>query len=199
LASIRPAGILVVAAILLTAVGLRSGAAATTCTTGPVACENSLQGVAAASWLPGAGGDASIQGFSTDISVDHGQTVDFKVRTPAAAYRIDIYRLGYYGGLGSRLVTTVTPAAALPQAQPDCLNDVATGLIDCGNWAVSASWPVPATAVSGLYAAHLVRTDTGGDSVAFFVVRDDERHAALLFQTSDATWEAYNAYGGNSL
>jgi hypothetical protein len=199
LASIRPAGILVVAAILLTAVGLRSGAAATTCTTGPVACENALQGVAAASWLPGAGGDASIQGFSTDISVDHGQTVDFKVRTPAAAYRIDIYRLGYYGGLGSRLVTTVTPAAALPQAQPDCLNDVATGLIDCGNWAVSASWPVPATAVSGLYAAHLVRTDTGGDSVAFFVVRDDERHAALLFQTSDATWEAYNAYGGNSL
>ena len=32
-----------------------------------------------------------------------------------------------------------------------------------------------------------------------FVVRDDARASALLFQTSDTTWQAYNAYGGNSL
>ena len=38
--------------------------------------------------------------------------------------------------------------------------DVGTGLIDCGNWGVSASWTVPTTAVSGVYIAHLVRTTT---------------------------------------
>ncbi len=46
------------------------------------------------------------------------------------------------------------PTATLPQSQPDCLNDSSnppTGLIDCGNWAVSASWTVPSNAVSGLY------------------------------------------------
>ena len=37
--------------------------------------------------------------------------------------------------------------------QPNCLNDVATGLIDCGNWTQNASWSVPTDAVSG----HLLR------------------------------------------
>ncbi len=32
-----------------------------------------------------------------------------------------------------------------------------------------------------------------------FVVRDDQSHADLLFQTSDTTWQAYNRYGGYSL
>ena len=32
-----------------------------------------------------------------------------------------------------------------------------------------------------------------------FIVRDDERHADMLFQTSDETWEAYNEWGGDSL
>jgi hypothetical protein len=182
------------------ALGLRAGAGgAAGCTANAIVCENQLPGVAASSWVPGNSGDPTIQGFSTEISVDHGQTIGFKVATPAAAYHLDIYRFGYYGGLGSHLVTTVQPSATLPQTQPPCLTDSATGLIDCGNWALSASWSVPADAVSGLYAAHLVRNDTGGDSVIFFVVRDDERHAPVLFQTSDATWEAYNAYGGNSL
>ena len=49
----------------------------------------------------------------------------------------------------------------MPQTQPACLNDSATGLIDCGNWNVSASWTVPATATSGIYFANAVRTDTG--------------------------------------
>ena len=74
-----------------------------------------------------------------------------------------------------------------------------TGLIDCGNWGVSASWTVPSTAVSGVYIAHLVRDDTGGSSQIPFVVRDDASHSDLVFQTSDTAWEAYNTYGGNSL
>ena len=31
----------------------------------------------------------------------------------------------------------------LPQTQPACLDDPTTGLVDCGNWGVSASWDVP--------------------------------------------------------
>ena len=107
--------------------------------------------------------------------------------------------MGYYGGFGARKIATVTPSATLPQNQPACLTNATTGLIDCGNWAVSASWAVPSTAVSGIYFARVNRLDTGGASHIVFVVRDDSSHSDLLFQTSDTTWQAYNQYGGNSL
>jgi hypothetical protein len=165
----------------------------------PIACENSKPGNPASEWDISGAGDPSIQGFATDISVNRGGTVRFKIATNASAYRLDIYRVGYYGGMGARKVATVLPSAALPQNQPACLTESTTGLTDCGNWQESARWTVPATATSGIYFARLVRTDTGGDSHVVFVVRDDSSQSDLLFKTSDTTWQAYNAYGGNSL
>ncbi|HWB99185.1 MAG TPA: N,N-dimethylformamidase beta subunit family domain-containing protein [Bryobacteraceae bacterium] len=150
-------------------------------------------------WQIASSGDPSIQGFATDISVNVGQTVSFKISTPSTAYHIDIYRFGYYGGSGARKVATVTPSVSLPQTQPPCLSDETTNLLDCGSWAVSASWAVPSTAVSGVYFANLIRTDAGGSSQIYFIVRNDASHSDLLFQTSDETWQAYNDYGGHSL
>ena len=54
--------------------------------------------------------------------------------------------------------------------------------------------------MSGIYFAKLVRDGGASDgSHIFFIVRDDEGHSNLLFQTQDTTWEAYNQYGGRSL
>ncbi|GAA3798975.1 hypothetical protein GCM10022226_17950 [Sphaerisporangium flaviroseum] len=165
-----------------------------------ICVENSLPGSPPSEWDIVGAGDPAIQGYATQMSVDKGQTVQFKVNTPSTSYRLDIYRLGYYGGLGARKMATVQPSAILPQGQPPCMSDPATGLVDCGDWDVSASWPVPPTAVSGVYIAKLVRQDaTPGASQIFFIVRDDARGSDLLVQTSDATWQAYNTYGGNSL
>lgn len=143
-------------------------------------------------------GDSSIQGFATDISVAAGSTVFFKVNSSASAWRLDIYRLGYYAGNGARFIATVNPSVSLPQLQPACRSDASTGLVDCGNWGVSASWKVPATATSGIYLAKAIRTDTGGSSHIVFLVRNDGSHSPILFQVSDTTWQAYNNYGGNS-
>ena len=168
--------------------------------TNPVACENTKPGNPASEWDVSGAGSSTIQGFATDISVDQGQTIGFKVDTPSTNYRLDIYRMGYYGGLGARKVATVLPVALLPQTQPACQTTAATGLVDCGNWAVSANWIVPGDAVSGIYFAQLVRQDgTAGASHVMFVVRDDDGRSDVLFQTSDTTWQAYNRYGGNSL
>jgi phosphodiesterase/alkaline phosphatase D-like protein len=164
-----------------------------------IQCENAKPGNPASQWDVNGVGDTTIQGFATDISVARGTTISFKISTNANAYRLDIYRLGYYAGLGARKVATVNPSVSLPQNQPSCLSDPSTGLVDCGNWAVSASWAVPSDAVSGIYLAKVIRTDNGGASHIVFVVRDDSGHSDLLFQTSDATWHAYNSYGGNSL
>ena len=167
----------------------------------PIVCENSKAGNPQSEWDVTGGGDPNIQGFATDISVDQGQTVHFKVDTPSIAYHLDIYRMGYYGGDGARKVATVTPTAGLPQTQPACDTDPATLLVDCGNWSESAHWDVPADSVSGIYFAKLVRDDDPGSagSHIYFIVRDDGSHSDLLFQTSDTTWQAYNRYGGNSL
>ena len=165
----------------------------------PIVVENAKPGNPPSEWDISGSGDSSIQGFATDISVNKGGTIQFKIKTNASNYRLDIYRLGYYGGLGARFVDTVFPSAALPQSQPNPITNSATGLIDCGNWAESASWTVPADATSGVYIAKLIRTDTGGASHIAFVVRDDSSTSDLIFQTSDTTWQAYNSWGGNSL
>ena len=162
--------------------------------------ENQLPGDPQSEWDVEGAGDPDIQGFATDISVNQGQTVRFKVDTRASDYKLDIYRMGYYGGDGARLVDTVQPSAPLPQNQPDCERQPGVGLVDCGNWGVSASWSVPANAVSGIYFAKLEREDgTTGASHVVFVVRDDDGGSDMLFQTSDTTWQAYNTYGGYSL
>ncbi|SFH06728.1 protein of unknown function [Pontibacter chinhatensis] len=163
-----------------------------------IVLENAKTGNPASEWQISGAGDLSIQGFATDISYNKGETARFNIKTSARAYTIAIYRLGFYQGNGARLQGTGTVTATLPQSQPNCLTNSSTGLLDCGNWAVSAQWAIPSTAVSGLYLAKLTRTDTGGSSHIVFIVRDDASTSDLLFQTSDATWQAYNVYGDNN-
>jgi hypothetical protein len=193
-----PLSLLIVLGSVLVPTRLSLSALAQTCAN-PIVCENALPGNPSTEWDVSGAGDTSLQGFATSISLNTGETVSFKVKTTASAYRLDIYRMGYYGGMGARKVATVSPSVTLPQSQPACLSDASTGLIDCGNWAVSASWPVPSNATSGIYFARLVRSDTGGASHVMFIVREDSSRSDLLFQTSDTTWQAYNDYGGNSL
>jgi hypothetical protein len=164
----------------------------------PIVTENLLTGNPKSEWDISGAGDLSIQGFATQISINKGTTVRFKINVDGAVnYRIRIYRLGYYNGLGARLINDLGIFTGIDQPSP--LSNNSTGLVDCGNWTESASWPVPASAVSGLYIARLSRSDNNGSSHIAFVVRDDERIASVLFKTSDATWQAYNVYGGNSL
>ena len=105
-----------------------------------IVAENCKPGNDSTEWDINGNGDPTIQGFATDISVNKGERVEFKIKTDAGDYRIDVFRMGWYGGRGARKVATLKPAATLPQTQPECLHDYATRLWDCGNWAVSASW-----------------------------------------------------------
>src|SRR5262249_23886808 len=153
----------VAACLVLAGVAQSSGPGASAqCGPNSIVCENQNTGAPASEWDVNGAGDASIQGFATDISVNRGQTIHFKVKTDASNYQIAIYRMGYYGGLGARRIATITPSAKLPQAQPACLTNTASGLIDCGNWAESAAWPVPATAPAGIYFARPPRPPTRG-------------------------------------
>ena len=172
-----------------------------------IAQENQLPGSPESQWFFDGTASTAIEGYATQMSVDHGQTIQFKVNTKASAYRLDIYRMGYYGGLGAREVASIHPALYLPQGQPAPIVDASAahdsgsaGLVDAGNWLVTASWDVPPDATSGIYFAKLEREDGGsGTNYIVFVVRDDEGNSDLLFKTSDETWQAYNNWGNSSL
>lgn len=141
----------------------------------------------------------SIVGFTTEYSVLPGQRVDFKIKTDSRDYVVRIYRLGWYGGRGARWLQDVSPTATLPQSQPEPKTEASSGLVDCGNWAVSASWTVPTGAVSGVYYAKMQRRDgDASSSHTIFVVRR-QGPSDVLVQTSEMTMHAYNRYGGNSL
>lgn len=162
-----------------------------------VSAENALAGTAPTVWESDR--DESIVGFTTQYSVLPGATVSFKVTTASANWRIRIFRLGWYGGAGARWLADVSPSVPLPQVQPAPRTEPATGLVDCGNWAVSATWTVPANAVSGVYYALLEKLD--GDRRTNhipFVVRSTQP-SDILVQTSETTQHAYNRFGGNSL
>jgi N,N-dimethylformamidase beta subunit-like, C-terminal/Domain of unknown function (DUF4082)/Fibronectin type III domain len=195
-------GLIAAAAALLACAAAPATSLAAPCDapiTNPVLCENSKTGSDPSTWEIDKAGDSSLQGYATSMSVNKGQTVSFKIKAASSNFHIDVYRLGYYGGDGARLQQSLGGPTG-PTTQPACQQFAASGLIDCGNWSVSASWNVPSTAVSGVYIAHLVNnTNPDVESHITFVVRDDSSQSAVLVQTSDETWQAYNTYGGNSL
>src|SRR5262249_54750240 len=115
------------------------------CISNPIVCENNLTGNPSSEWDVSGAGDSTIQGFATDISVNRGTTVHFKVSTTAATFTMNVYRMGYYGGMGARKVASLGTITG--RNQPACLTNSTTFLVDCGNWTESTSWAVPATAV----------------------------------------------------
>lgn len=165
--------------------------AAAACTGNAIVCENQLPGTDPNVWNTAP--DTDIVGFATQISVNAGSTVQFKINSANNAFAVDIYRLGYYGGLGARKVGTVT---GTPQTQPSCLTATATEIVDCGNWGVNAAFAIPSNAVSGVYFGR-PKLGNGDASQIPFVVRNDGNSSAVVMKTSDATWQAYNLYGGN--
>ena len=114
----------IVAMVLVPLQVLQGGPAAAADPCGPpvvsvIACENTQPGAPPSDWQISGSGSSTIQGFATSISVNPGDTVRFKIKTPSTSYHFDILRLGYYQGNGARKVASgLRPSASLPQTQP---------------------------------------------------------------------------------
>jgi hypothetical protein len=165
----------------------------------PVARENALRGTRG--WdLRDAPLD-EIDAYTSQVSYLPGDTVEFHVSS-ADSYRIVVYRLGWYGGDGARLIG----------CSPACFADeqgVVRPTPPAGAYGeVVAGWPVtdrvqlPADAVSGYYLASLQLTsgqDAGEATKLPFVVRPEpSQRSAVLVQVPVNTWQAYNGWGGKS-
>ncbi len=162
----------------------------------PIQQENSLPGTPGWNDFSADLQPDTISGFGSQISVNHGGSIDFYVTTTAPSFTIDIFRTGYYQGIGARLIESLGSFPGHHQAIPN--PDPVTGMIACTNWTKTTTLQIPSTWVTGVYLAKLT-TSTGNSSFIFFVVRDDSSTADLVFQTSVTTYEAYNTWGGTSL
>ena len=108
----------------------------------PIIVENAQPGNPIAEWGVPNFRDNRIAGFSTRMSLNSGETVRFKISVEAGAtYALKIYRLGYYGGNGARLIQNLGLLNGV--VQPAGISDPVTGILDCGNWSESASWTIP--------------------------------------------------------
>jgi len=131
-----------------------------------------------------------IEAYCSRTSVGAGETIAFKVSTrPASPFTLDIYRLGYYGGAGGRLMRRFGPLQGSPQADPP-VGEVR--LREC-DWPTSLELTVPDDWPSGVYLGKLTEAREGLQSYLIFIVRD-QRRCDFLFQCSDTTWAAYNRW-----
>jgi len=170
----------------------------------PVRTENARRGTSR--WMVVDAPAGAIEGYTSQVSVAPGDRVELHVSTDRSArYRVEIYRLGWYGGEGGRLILC-RPGCGLDEAgsaQSIPPFDPATGYVDA-HWPVTDSIRVGDDWVSGYYVANLVLANgayAGRGSSVPFVVRASAKAAAaaILVQASVNTWQAYNDWGGMSL
>jgi hypothetical protein len=162
----------------------------------PIQIENRLPG--SPLWRSGAvARSGQLELYLSAESQSAGGYVSVKVASDVPS-RIDaeIYRLGYYGGDGARLVWSSGPYNV--STQPGCPRQAVTNRVEC-NWGETFFFQVPSDWLSGAYVVKVIRSD-GERSKRFvpFVVRD-RRPAEIMYQPSFNTYQAYNAWGGASL
>ncbi len=131
-----------------------------------------------------------MEGYCSQASVKAGDTIAFHVSTnPPSKFTLDIYRMGYYGGAGGRLVKQLGPFAGETQADPPVGDK---RLRECA-WKPCADFKIPEDWLSGVYLGKLTAERDGWQSYVIFIVRDD-RESDFIFQCSDNTWQAYNRW-----
>ncbi len=136
-----------------------------------------------------------IEGYCSKQSVRSGESIDIMVSAnPPQRFHIEIFRMGFYGGRGARLMTKLGPFDGAPQPDPEI---GAKNVHEC-QWQPTTSLTIPSDWLSGVYLGRLTTLPVSEDtpywqSYVVFIVRDD-RPADILFQCSDNTWQAYNRW-----
>ncbi len=136
----------------------------------------------------------TLEGYLSAASATLGDTVELFVSAPGPTIAIKVYRLGFYQGLGARLVESRHAVAVSPQPIPA---PDSQGTVDC-DWPTTARLSLLVDYPPGQY---LIRLEdrAGGFRFVPLLVRDDASRATYLYQSAVTTWQAYNTWGGYSL
>jgi len=153
---------------------------------------------------------AQIQAYANSTYVLPGKSIKFYVSTQeeGTLYSLGIYRLGWYGGLGGRLMASVNNLVGHAQGVYDLSKHALVGCISCiknaqtdlleAHWQVSYTLTVPADWTTGVYLAKFIDVNGMQTYVPFDVLEVDSSSTYIVV-TPDTTYAAYNNWGGSSL
>lgn len=172
-------------------------------TMNPIVAENAREG--ARHWWGKHAPAHAIEAYTTQCSAHPGERIGVHISTsPAARYRIEVYRLGWYGGRGARLMACVPQEGSLQGLAREVPAVRPGPQIDSAGWPASDAIQIGSDWVSGVYVARLLLCSgehQGLDAFAPFVVRPhrEAQRAEILVQQPVTTAQAYNNWGGKSL
>jgi len=166
-----------------------------------VAAENLREG--SPGWLgpPATGRAAEVYASATDVAP--GDAVAVHVSTsPTARYRIIVYRLGWYHGVGARKVVCLPSCSGSERGTVEAMPaSESTGRIVAG-WPTTDTLKIGRSWVSGYYLIRVLLLDgaqAGNSATTYVVVNSPRRDSKMLIQVPVLTWQAYNSWGGRSL
>ena len=131
-----------------------------------------------------------IKGFASATSVKAGQAIGLSVKSQGS-FTYHVYRLGYYQGLGGRLMVGGSGPAT---SQPTCPT-ASSGMISCA-WSRTVTLQTTTAWTSGVYV--VVLTTGTYQNYITFVVRDDRPDAVLSVSPTN-TYQAYNNFPDDGL
>jgi hypothetical protein len=145
--------------------------------------------------ISNAGKNGQLEGYADKVSATPGETVKLFVSTKDPGFHIEAYRIGYYGGLGARLVWKSSELPGRQQDPPQ--RDHETNMVEA-LWQPTLSVQLTSAFPPGVYLFKLVG-DSGVQHYVPLTIRDDRSTAAFVVQNSVTTWQAYNLWGGYDL
>lgn len=145
------------------------------------------------SWAITRGHYGGIEGFADHVYAAAGQQVKLYVSSRAPTFHVEAYRVGYYGGVGGRLVWRSAQVSG--HVQPPCPRAPGTNMIACDDWTPSLTVPITDAFVQGDYLFKLVGAGQQQNYVPM-TVWDPDSHGTYLFKNDVFTWQAWNPYGG---
>jgi len=105
----------------------------------PIQTENALPGTT--SWeLTSPAPEEQISGYASQESVRPGDSISFSVRTLEPRFSASVYRMGWYGGDGARLMRVLPSIPGHDWSVPK--PDPRSGLLIC-HWPISFSIAIP--------------------------------------------------------
>ena len=137
----------------------------------------------------------ALEGFASQVSAVPGDDVAVFVSTTARAVQVQAYRMGYYQGLGGRLIVQTDFVPAAVQAAPVVTPGI--GTVTCP-WSPTLTLNITKDWLPGCYLLKLVG-DGGEEQFVPLTIRDDASMASYVLQNSVTTWQAYNLWGSYSL
>jgi hypothetical protein len=158
----------------------------------PVVAENQRPGTKY--WRVHTAAGHRIEGYADHVSVLPGTSFRLFVSTTSKGYKVEAFRMGWYGGTQARLVWT---SARLPgSVQAPARIGPKTGTVTAP-WRPSltvptAGWP------EGVYLLRL-DADSGARHYVPITLRSADPTGKIVLLNGTTTWQAYNLWGGRSL